>query len=131
MSTGSSSGGFFGFLDPVCRRDAVPRAPRLLPMRPLRALFLALCCAAAHARWEVAVGAASCCAALGLACSVRIISTGSEALVERLGKFDRRLSPGLNFIVPGLENVSIRASVREQVLFSTVRASSPLADGRG
>ena len=60
--------------------------------------------------------AASCCAALGLACSVRIISTGSEALVERLGKFDRRLSPGLNFIVPGLEGVSIRASVREQVL---------------
>jgi len=86
-------------------------------MRPLRALFfLALCCSAARAHWEVALGAASCCAALGLACSVRIISTGSEALVERLGKFDRRLSPGLNFIVPGLEGVSIRASVREQVL---------------
>ena len=62
-------------------------------MRPLRALFF-----------------------LALCCSVRIISTGSEALVERLGKFDRRLSPGLNFIVPGLEGVSIRASVREQVL---------------
>ena len=35
------------------------------------------------------------------ACSVRIVSTGSEALVERLGKFQRRLEPGLNFILPG------------------------------
>ncbi|EOD06279.1 putative stomatin-like protein [Emiliania huxleyi CCMP1516] len=48
--------------------------------------------------------------------SVRIISTGEEALVERLGRFERRLHPGLSFVIPGIERVSIYASIREQVL---------------
>jgi regulator of protease activity HflC (stomatin/prohibitin superfamily) len=48
--------------------------------------------------------------------SVRIVNQGDEALVERLGRFKRKLKPGLNFIVPALDRVSLTASVREKVL---------------
>ena len=48
--------------------------------------------------------------------SVRIINQGTEALVERLGKYHRKLRPGLNFIVPMLDYIVLRDSVREQVL---------------
>jgi regulator of protease activity HflC (stomatin/prohibitin superfamily) len=48
--------------------------------------------------------------------SVRIINQGTEALVERLGKYHRKLRPGLNFIVPVLDYIVLRDSVREQVL---------------
>jgi regulator of protease activity HflC (stomatin/prohibitin superfamily) len=48
--------------------------------------------------------------------SVRIVNQGDEALVERLGRFKRKLKPGLNFIVPALDRVSLIASVREKVL---------------
>ncbi len=48
--------------------------------------------------------------------SVRIINQGTEALVERLGKYNRKLKPGLNFIVPVLDYIVLRDSVREQIL---------------
>lgn len=48
--------------------------------------------------------------------SVRIINQGTEALVERLGRYNRKLKPGLNFIVPVLDHIVLRDSVREQVL---------------
>ncbi|MEO1070526.1 MAG: paraslipin, partial [Cyanobacteria bacterium J06638_6] len=48
--------------------------------------------------------------------SVRIINQGTEALVERLGKYHRKLRPGLNFIVPVLDYIVLRDSVREQLL---------------
>ncbi|MGF1517999.1 MAG: SPFH domain-containing protein [Nodosilinea sp.] len=48
--------------------------------------------------------------------SVRIINQGNEALVERLGKYHRKLRPGLNFIVPVLDYIVLRDSVREQIL---------------
>jgi len=48
--------------------------------------------------------------------SVRIINQGNEALVERLGKYHRKLRPGLNFIVPVLDYIVLRGSVREQIL---------------
>ena len=57
-----------------------------------------------------AVGAI-CCAAC-----VHIVSTGDQCLVERLGKFHRELNPGLNFIVPFVDNISFRDTLREQVL---------------
>ena len=43
--------------------------------------------------------------------SVRIIKEGDEALVERLGRFHRKLQPGLNFIVPALDYEIGRAHV--------------------
>jgi regulator of protease activity HflC (stomatin/prohibitin superfamily) len=48
--------------------------------------------------------------------SVRIINQGNEALVERLGRFNRKLKPGLNFIVPLLDTIVLKDSVREQIL---------------
>ncbi|HSM80445.1 MAG TPA: stomatin-like protein [Nodosilinea sp.] len=48
--------------------------------------------------------------------SVRIINQGNEALVERLGRYHRKLRPGLNFIVPVLDYIVLRDSVREQIL---------------
>ncbi|MGF1568270.1 MAG: SPFH domain-containing protein [Nodosilinea sp.] len=48
--------------------------------------------------------------------SVRIINQGNEALVERLGRYHRKLKPGLNFIVPVLDYIVLRDSVREQIL---------------
>jgi regulator of protease activity HflC (stomatin/prohibitin superfamily) len=48
--------------------------------------------------------------------SVRIINQGNEALVERLGRYHRKLKPGLNFIVPFLDYIVLKDSVREQIL---------------
>jgi regulator of protease activity HflC (stomatin/prohibitin superfamily) len=48
--------------------------------------------------------------------SVKVINQGNEALVERLGKFHRKLSPGLNFIVPFMDSVVLTETVREQLL---------------
>jgi regulator of protease activity HflC (stomatin/prohibitin superfamily) len=48
--------------------------------------------------------------------SVRIINQGDEALVERLGRYHRKLRPGLNFIVPALDYIRLKDSVRERIL---------------
>lgn len=52
----------------------------------------------------------------GLAGSVRIINQGNEALVERLGSYNRKLSPGLNFTAPFLDRVAYQETIREKVL---------------
>ncbi|MDA0672463.1 MAG: SPFH/Band 7/PHB domain protein [Cyanobacteria bacterium] len=48
--------------------------------------------------------------------SVRIIHQGSEALVERLGRYHRKLRPGLNFIVPFMDAIVLEESMRERLL---------------
>lgn len=49
--------------------------------------------------------------------STRRITEGNEALVERLGRYHRKLTPGLNFgILPFVDEVVIEASTREQIL---------------
>lgn len=48
--------------------------------------------------------------------SVKIINQGNEALVERLGRYHRKLAPGLNFIVPFLDSIVLEDTIREQVL---------------
>lgn len=48
--------------------------------------------------------------------SVKIVNQGNEALVERLGRFHRKLDPGLNFVVPLLDNIVLEESVRERVI---------------
>ena len=51
------------------------------------------------------------------ASSVKIINQSDEALVERLGKYNgQKLSPGLNFIVPFLDKVVFKQTIRERVL---------------
>ncbi len=51
-----------------------------------------------------------------VAACIKIVSTGDQCLVERLGKFHKILNPGLNILVPFIDNVSFKDTVREQVL---------------
>lgn len=49
--------------------------------------------------------------------STKLITEGNEALVERLGRYHRKLAAGLNFgIIPFIDRVVVQASVKEQIL---------------
>jgi regulator of protease activity HflC (stomatin/prohibitin superfamily) len=52
----------------------------------------------------------------GLASSVRIINQGNGALVERLGSYRKRLDPGLNILLPGLDRMVYQDTLRVKVL---------------
>ncbi|WP_299490795.1 SPFH domain-containing protein [Acaryochloris sp. IP29b_bin.137] len=52
----------------------------------------------------------------GVASSVRIVNQGNAALVENLGSYKKRLDPGLNFIVPLLDKVVYKDTLRLKVL---------------
>ncbi|MBE9177383.1 SPFH/Band 7/PHB domain protein [Oculatella sp. LEGE 06141] len=52
-----------------------------------------------------------------LAGSVRIVNQGNEALVERLGRYTgRKLTPGLNMMVPFVDKVVTLQTIREKVI---------------
>jgi regulator of protease activity HflC (stomatin/prohibitin superfamily) len=52
-----------------------------------------------------------------LAGSVRIVSQGNEALVERLGRYSgKKLVPGVNFTIPFADKVVYQNTIREKVL---------------
>lgn len=46
---------------------------------------------------------------------VKVIKQGTNAIVERLGKFSRVLKPGIHVLVPFIESVRIVHDMREQV----------------
>lgn len=49
--------------------------------------------------------------------SVKRIDQGNEALVQRLGRYHRKLTPGLNFgVIPIIDEVVIEANTRERTL---------------
>ncbi|BBD66927.1 band 7 protein [Nostoc commune NIES-4072] len=48
--------------------------------------------------------------------SAKLINQGNEALVERLGQYHRKLKPGLNFIVPLVDQIVMEDTTREQFL---------------
>ncbi|MBD2499670.1 SPFH domain-containing protein [Anabaena azotica] len=48
--------------------------------------------------------------------SVKVISQGNEALVERLGSYNKKLEPGLNFVVPFIDKTVYQETIREKVL---------------
>ena len=48
--------------------------------------------------------------------STKIVNQGNKALVERLGKYNKTLNPGLNFIVPFLDRIAVEETTKEQVL---------------
>lgn len=48
--------------------------------------------------------------------SVKITSGGRSRLVERLGKYDREMQPGLSFVLPVVEKVVSYESLKERVL---------------
>jgi regulator of protease activity HflC (stomatin/prohibitin superfamily) len=51
-----------------------------------------------------------------LATSVKVINQGDEALVERLGSYNKKLEPGLNIIIPFLDRIVYKQTIREKVL---------------
>ena len=54
---------------------------------------------------------------VSLASSVKIVRQGDEALVEIFGKYDRKkLEPGLTFLIPFVETVAYKQTLREQML---------------
>jgi len=53
---------------------------------------------------------------LTLAMGVRIVPQGSKHLVQRLGKYRKTLSPGLNIIIPYIDTVVHKLSTKDQVL---------------
>lgn len=48
--------------------------------------------------------------------SIRMIHSNDMALVERLGKYNRQLEPGINFVIPLIETIVCRYSRAEQIL---------------
>jgi regulator of protease activity HflC (stomatin/prohibitin superfamily) len=48
--------------------------------------------------------------------SVRVVSQGNEALVERLGSYNKKLEPGLSFVIPFLDKTVYQETIREKVL---------------
>jgi regulator of protease activity HflC (stomatin/prohibitin superfamily) len=58
-------------------------------------------------------------AAIGLSgfSGIKIIKQGDEALVERLGKYTgKKLQPGLNYLIPVVERISVQQTMRERVI---------------
>ncbi|HEY9695172.1 MAG TPA: SPFH domain-containing protein [Oculatellaceae cyanobacterium] len=48
---------------------------------------------------------------------VKIVKQGDEVLVETLGKYNgKKLTPGLNYVIPGFQRVAFQGNVREKVL---------------
>lgn len=52
----------------------------------------------------------------GLSSSVKIVNQGNEVLVERLGSYNKKLGPGLNFVLPFVDRVAYKETIREKVL---------------
>lgn len=47
--------------------------------------------------------------------SIKVISQAETAIVERLGRYHKLLTPGLNIVVPFVDRVAYRHDMREQV----------------
>jgi regulator of protease activity HflC (stomatin/prohibitin superfamily) len=48
--------------------------------------------------------------------SIKVTSSSRSMLVERLGKYNRQLQPGLSFVLPAVERVVSHESLKERVL---------------
>ncbi len=48
--------------------------------------------------------------------SVKIVNEKNEYLVERLGSYNKKLEPGLNFLFPFLDRIVYKETIREKVL---------------
>jgi regulator of protease activity HflC (stomatin/prohibitin superfamily) len=48
--------------------------------------------------------------------SIKIVSEKNEYLLESLGSYNRKLEPGLNFIIPFIDRVVYKGTIKEKVL---------------
>mgnify|MGYP006273166923 CR=1 FL=1 len=53
---------------------------------------------------------------VGIIVFTKIINESEQALVERLGKYNRTMKPGINFLIPGLETIVWQETLREKFL---------------
>lgn len=51
-----------------------------------------------------------------VALAVKVVPQASEYIVERFGRYKKTLNPGLNIIVPFMDNIRSRVSMKETVL---------------
>jgi len=66
--------------------------------------------------WLVPVGGIALCGCFGLASCLKVVTTGDECLIERFGRYHRKLDAGWHFLVPIVETISFEVTTREQVL---------------
>lgn len=52
----------------------------------------------------------------GVVVFTKIINESEQALVERLGKYNRTMKSGINFLIPGLETIVWQETLREKFL---------------
>ena len=58
---------------------------------------------------------------------IRLVPQGSKWVVQRLGKYHGSLNPGLNMIVPYIDDVSVKITARDLGLERTSQDVIPLA----
>ncbi len=51
-----------------------------------------------------------------IAMGVKIVPQGDKFIVQRLGKYNATLNPGLNFIIPYVDNIAYRVTTKDIVL---------------
>lgn len=51
-----------------------------------------------------------------IAMGVRLVPQGSKWVIQRLGKYQKTLNPGLNIIIPYVDNVAHKVTTKDQVL---------------
>lgn len=51
-----------------------------------------------------------------IAMGVRLVPQGSKWVIQRLGKYHKTLNPGLNIIIPYVDNVAHKVTTKDQVL---------------
>ena len=51
-----------------------------------------------------------------IAKGVRLVPQGDEWIVERLGRYQRTLIPGLNILIPYMDNVAYKLVTKDQIL---------------
>lgn len=51
-----------------------------------------------------------------IAMGVRLVPQGSKWVIQRLGKYQKTLNPGLNIIIPYIDTVAYKVSTKDQVL---------------
>lgn len=55
-------------------------------------------------------------ALITLVSSIKIVSTGTACIVEKMGVYSRTLEPGVHFLIPFIENVVSKVSLKRQIL---------------
>ena len=98
------------------------KKPRTLAIRLFCLALLASLLVGPNPRGVLAISAqgvcigAGCLAFLYTASCVKVVTTGNECLVERFGKYHRKLDPGWHWITRPFETVSFHVTTREQVM---------------